>query len=183
MSIPVGPVPFVAEPGHQLGERPGSALLLPARPADRDREAKARDRRDDHVERIGRVAAVSARVGQRTDQVDEVDDRARVTVPEDEGHRTRLRRPDVDEMDRLAVDLGRELGIAVERCLLGTPVEVRRPIPRQIGEVFAGHAPLPARGWRLFRETCSEQTRSKVGEIDFGDVDAKWSKPRVVCHL
>ena len=61
------------------------------------------------MEGVRWVGAVSARVGQRADDVEVLDDRAWPAVREDEREGVGLGRADVQEMDGLPVDLGREL--------------------------------------------------------------------------
>ena len=79
-----GPVALVAEPAHELDPRRRDSIEVPARLAGRTREAIARDRRDHEIERDGGVAAVRARVAQRTDDIEELNDRARPAVRNDE---------------------------------------------------------------------------------------------------
>ena len=68
--VAVRAVAVVAEPPHQLGPRLRGALRVPARLGGRPGEAEPRKGRDDHVERVGRVPAVGARVGERTDEAE-----------------------------------------------------------------------------------------------------------------
>ena len=63
----LGAVPLVAEASHQLGERGGDPAELPAGLSRRPGEPEAGDARQHQVERVGGVAAVRARVGQRAD--------------------------------------------------------------------------------------------------------------------
>ena len=106
-------------------------------------------RRDDDVERVLGIAAVGRRVGQRADDVEHLDDRARPAVRDDQRQRVRVRRPDMDEVDVEAVDLGQELrervqpaprpgrsrsrspSTATSACIVasGTPCEGRRRSP------------------------------------------------------
>ena len=61
-----------------------------------------------------RVAAVGGRVGERPDDVQHLDDRAGPAVGDDHGQGVRVRRPDVDEVDVEAVDLGQVLRDGVQ---------------------------------------------------------------------
>ena len=70
------------------------------------------------VERVGRVAAVGARVGQRADDVQELHDRAGPAVGQDQRQRVRLGRAHVQEVDVLPVDLGGELRQLVQPRLV-----------------------------------------------------------------
>jgi hypothetical protein len=61
------------------------------------------------VESVGRFATVRGGVGQRADDVQELDDGAGVAVADDQWHGIRLRRTDVQKMDVLPVDGDDEL--------------------------------------------------------------------------
>ena len=61
------------------------------------------------MEGILGAAAVRGRVRQRADGVEHLDDGAGPAVGHDQRQRVLVRRPDVDEVDVHAVDLGREL--------------------------------------------------------------------------
>ena len=61
------------------------------------------------MERVGRVTTVCRWVDQRPEDVEELDHRARPTVRDDQRQRVGVRRPRVDEVEVLAVDLGLEL--------------------------------------------------------------------------
>ena len=96
------------------------------------------------MERVGRVSAVGPWIGERTEKVDELGDRARVPVGDDERQRIRLGRPDVQEVDALAIDRGGELGEPVQHRLVRPPVVLRAPILGQLLQVSERHAPAPA---------------------------------------
>ena len=91
----------------------------------------AGQRRTDDVERVGRIAAVGHRVGQRTDDVLELDDRSGPAVGEHQGHGVVDRRADVDEVDPDAVDGRSELGMAVEQGGPCRPVVAVGPVGAQ----------------------------------------------------
>src|SRR5579859_1207716 len=83
--------------------------------------------------------AVGAGVGQRADDVQVLRDRAGPAVGQDQRQRVRLRRPDVQEVDVLAVDVGEVLGMLVEPRFEGTPVVAVAPVfDRAVYEVQAG---------------------------------------------
>ena len=58
------------------------------------------------MEGVPGVAAVGDGIGQRREQVEELEHRARPAVGEDQRHRLGLRRAQVDEVDLEPVDLG-----------------------------------------------------------------------------
>jgi hypothetical protein len=70
------------------------------------------------VEGVGRVAAVGPGIGQRADQLQELDDRAGPAVGQDQRQGGRLGRADVDEVDLVAVQVGGVLRELVEPGLL-----------------------------------------------------------------
>ena len=73
--------------GHQLGEDIGDLLDAEALLPRRERQPVARQRRRDHGEGIGRIAAEARRVGQPRDQLEELEHRARPAVREQQRHR------------------------------------------------------------------------------------------------
>ena len=60
------------------------------------------------------AAAVRHRVDQRVDHVEEVEQRARVGVREQQRRGVLVRRADVEEVEALAVDLGHEARVGVD---------------------------------------------------------------------
>ena len=61
-----------------------------------------------------------------------LDDRARPAVGDDQRQRVRVRRPDVDEVDVEAVDLGQELREGVQPRLEPAEVVVGRPVAHEL---------------------------------------------------
>ena len=118
----VGTVALVAEAVHQLGSCPDDTRHVPACLPHRDGEPVARQRGRDDVEGVGRVAAVGARVGERSDDAQKLHNRAGVPVADDQWERTRLGGADVQEVDVLAVDGSGELRVLVELRLPLAPV-------------------------------------------------------------
>ncbi len=106
---PLGDVARVAEAVHQLRPRACDAAGLPAELGRLAREAVARQGRQHQVECVLGGAAVSGRVGQRADGLQQLDDRAGPAMRHDQRQRILMPRPDVDEVDVDPVDLGREL--------------------------------------------------------------------------
>ena len=95
-------------------------------------EAVSGHRRDHDVERVRGVAAVRGRVGERADDVQHLDDRARPAVRDDHRQRVLVRRPDVDEVDVEAVDLGQELREGVQPRLEPAEVVVVAPVAGEL---------------------------------------------------
>ena len=80
----------VAEPPHQRREGVGDAPRAPAARARRLGEAVAGQRRADHVEGVLAAASVRLGVAQRLDHVEELDDRARPAVRDQQRQRIRV---------------------------------------------------------------------------------------------
>ena len=71
-------------------------------------------------------------IGQRTDDLQLLDDRARPAMRDDERQRILVLRTHVDEMNVQPVDLGDELRQGVESRLDLAPIVIRRPIAREL---------------------------------------------------
>jgi hypothetical protein len=72
-------------------------------------EAVAGHRRQHEVEGVLCVSAVGGRVSERTDGLEQLDDRAGPAVGHDQRQSVLMPRPDVDEVDVDSVDLRKEL--------------------------------------------------------------------------
>ena len=74
----------------------------------------------------------------------------------------------MDEVDRLAIDLGRGLGIGVELGLGGSPVVVIGPGLGQAGQVVGRDAALPAGAGIDRRSTGSRESLVEVLDVSLG---------------
>ena len=92
------------------------------------REPVTRQRWDHHVEGVVRARAVRRRVGERADDLELLDDRARPAVRDDQRQGALVLRADVDEVDVHSVDLGDEVRQRLQPRLDLAPVVVRRPV-------------------------------------------------------
>jgi hypothetical protein len=92
----LGDITGVAEAMHQL--RPGlrDAADVPAKLGRLAGEAVAGQGRQHEVERVLGAPAVRGRVGERADDLEQLDDRAGPAVRHDQRQRVRVRRPHVD---------------------------------------------------------------------------------------
>jgi signal transduction histidine kinase len=88
---PLGDVARVAEAPHQLRPRACDAAGVPAELGRLAREAVARQGRQHQVECVLGVAAVSGRVGQRSNGLEQLDDRAGPAVGHDQRQRILVR--------------------------------------------------------------------------------------------
>jgi hypothetical protein len=85
-----GAVALIAQAAHQRGPGGGGAPRAPAPVLQRGRERESRKRGNDQVERDRGNSAVRPWVGQRADQVQELEDRARPAVGQDQRDRVGL---------------------------------------------------------------------------------------------
>jgi hypothetical protein len=111
------------------------------------------------VKRILRTSAVGNRIGQRSDDLHEFDDRAGPAVRDDDRERVGLRGSLVDEVDVEIPDPGLELIELVETPLLFAPIEVVLPVRDELAHVAHGGAVVPARIFYLVGEPRSGQAR------------------------
>jgi hypothetical protein len=127
------------------------------------------------VEGVGRVAAVGGGVGERADDVQELDDRAGPAVGQDQGQGVGFGGADVEEVDVLPVDGGGELGELVEPGLLLGPVVAVGPVPGQLFQVAEGHPAGPADAGQLIRPAGAGKPVTEVVQVGLGDVDPEGS--------
>ena len=147
------------------------ATGVPSALVGRTRERVARDRRAHDVERVLRIAAVRPRIGERADDVEELDNRSRPSVRDDQRERVGLGRTRVEEVHARAVDLGEEVVERVEPRLGPSPVVLVAPVREQLGEVAELHAVVPAGVGDLFGQTCPHQPFVEVVEGTLGNLD------------
>ena len=182
--VTVRAVAVVAEPLHQLGPRLRGALRVPARLGGRTGETEPRKGRDDHVERVGRVPAVSVWVGERVDDAEVLHRGVGPAVGEDQRRGVGLGGADVQEVDVLPVDLGGELRVGVQPRFPFAPAVAGLPVLDQVLDVVERDPVLPARrdGTRLHRSPAllgrklvgpagAGQTIVQVVKVGLGDVD------------
>ena len=120
--------PVVAEALHQHGPRFRDARRIPAGFGRLAGKAVARHRRDHDVERVGLGAAVRRGVGERIDDLQQLDDRTGPAVRDDDRQRTLMLRLHVDEVDVQPVDLGDEMRQRLQARLAFAPIVFRPPV-------------------------------------------------------
>src|SRR5262249_32318085 len=128
-------VALIAQPTHQLGPGPGDASRGPSSVVRWAGEAVAGERGDNELEGISRVAAVSLGIGQRADDAQELGDRARPAMGENEWQGIWLGRADVQKMDVLPVDRGNELRILIKPGFPEAPVIAGAPVLGQLLQI------------------------------------------------
>src|SRR5829696_3899621 len=79
----------------------------------------------------------------------------------------------MQEVNRLAVDLGRELRKGVESCLVRPPVVPGAPVLRQSLQVIDGHAAFPANASKLARPASAVQPFGEIVNGSLWDIDAE----------
>src|SRR5580658_5483544 len=101
----------------------------------RRRKAEARKGRNNHIERVGGIAAERCRVGQRTNHLVQIPEGPRPSVRENQRDRLRTLAWLVDEMNGNAVDGGAVMREAIDFGLVLAPVIVVAPVSDYLFEV------------------------------------------------
>ena len=171
----LGDVAGVAEAVHQLRPRACGAAGVPAELGRLAREAVARQGRQHQVECVLGGAAVSGRVGQRADGVEQLDDRAGPAMRHDQRQRVLMPRPDMDEVDVHPVDLGRELRKRVQSRLALAPVVLGRPVAGELLHRRQLHALRPICDQLLVGPARCGDASPQLRELFVRDVDSKRS--------
>jgi hypothetical protein len=169
----LGAVAVVAQAPHELGPRLGDAAHAPARLGGLLAEAVARQRRAHHVEGVGRVAPVGGRIHQRAERVEELDDRPRPAVGEDQRQRLGVRRADVEAVDAQAVDLRAKGTEVVQPRLDHPPVVAVRPVRAQVLHVGPRDALRPVLHRLRLRPAGATEPLAQVVEVGLGDGDGR----------
>jgi hypothetical protein len=84
------------------------------------------------MERVRRARAMRGRAGERLDDLQLLDDRARPPVRDDQRQRVLVLRADVNEMNVQPIDLGQEVRQRVQFRLALAPVVVGLSIAREV---------------------------------------------------
>ncbi len=180
-------VALVAESAHEFVIRTRDSRHRPAALDDRRAEREAGHRGHDDRERVLGTTAVGDRVDERIDHVEEVDERARVGVQQEQRGGALLLRRCVDEVDGLAVDLGEVVRELVHPRLLGAPVEVTLPLLDRGGEPGVGNAEVPVVARSRLRQTRASESLAQVVDLGLGDVDTERTDAgragRVLLHV
>ena len=92
---------------------------------------------------------------------------------EDERQRVRLRRDDVDEMNRLAVDVSCELGERIDALLLRPPVVLVLPVVDELFDEADGCAVRPVVAGRFERVAGVCEPVLEVIEVGLRHVDGE----------
>ena len=171
----LGDVAGVAEAVHQLRPRASGAGGVPTELGRLTGEPIPGQGRQHEVERVLRASAVRGGVGQRTDRIQQLDDRAGPTVGHDQRQRGVVSRLHVDEVNVHAVDLGRELRYRVQPRLHAAEVVLVRPVVRKRTDRRELDALRPIVDELLGGPTRRDDAASKVGQRVVGNVDLEWA--------
>src|SRR5262250_1170124 len=101
------------------------------------------------MEGLGAVAAVQIRIGERSDRIDELQDRTRPAVDEHQWNSTGRCRPHMQKMHHSTVDHGGVLREAVDARLVLAPVITRAPVLGELHEIAHRNTAFPGRAWQF----------------------------------
>ena len=164
-------VAIVAQALHQLAPGAADAFDAPAPGGRLVGEAVARQCGAHDVEGILRLAAITGGVGERADDLQELDDRAWPAVRHHQWQRVGVRRADVQEMEAQAVDTGAELREGVEALRHALHVVLRGPVAAHLLHVRERYALAPvARGLGV-RPACGGEAPAQVLDPGAPDLD------------
>jgi hypothetical protein len=134
------PIALVTEPAHQRYPGGGDAFDAPAPLRWLIAEAVAWKGRTHDVEGVRRLAAVRGRVGERPNDLEELDHRAGPAVGDDQRERAGVGRAYVDEVDSKPIYLCDELRHGVQATLTSPPVVLLGPVAAEVLHVATRHA-------------------------------------------
>ncbi len=134
-------------------------------------KTKAHQRRDDDIERVGRVAAERARVGERPDHLAPIPKRPRPAVRENDRNRCRTLAELADEVHPNAVDFDPMVRERIDLALYFTPVEFVDPVVDELFEITRADAVIPILIVEVDRPACGLQACYEIGEgaVRYGD--------------
>ncbi len=164
---------LVPEPVHQLRIRPRDARRGPAGRARLAREPVARHRRNHDVEGIRRVPAMRRGIGERLDQLQQLDERAWPPVAQDDRQRVLVLRADMDEVDVQPVDLGDEVRQRLDLRLELSEVVVIGPVLRERLDRPELHALRGVVHRLLLREARGLEARLQVLDVRLVELDGE----------
>ena len=130
--------------GHQLVPHTGHPLHLHAPVLSMVGEPEAGQGWRDHIEGVGRIAAVAGWVGQQGNDLGHLEEATWPAVGDDQRYGIRALAFLVDEVDIQTVHLGLEVAEGVELGFLGAPVELSPPMLDQFFQVGQVAAVVPS---------------------------------------
>ena len=161
----------VAETFHQHNPRARDALRVPAGGGRLAGKPETRNRRNHHVKCIFSLSAVGSWIGERTDNLQLLDNRAGPSVRDDQWQRVCMLRTDVNEMNVQPVDRGDELRQGVQCRFDLAPVVIRRPIAREFLHRRELHALRFIRDRFPFGPPGGVDAPAQFGQFGFRNID------------
>jgi hypothetical protein len=140
------------------------------------RKTKSGHRRHDHIERVIRRAAKSGGIGKRPNRFEELEDRTRPAVREDQRHRLRSAPLHVIEVNIEIADARKELRVAIQVCFRFPPVKMRGPVFRKLLHVIPVGAVAPVARLQAIRPARLAHSIENAIDRRLRDVNAK--RPR-----
>src|SRR5260221_10718093 len=113
------------------------------------REPESRQRGHNHIKRIGRVTAEACWVGELRQYLVHPVERIWPSMGQEQREGMRALTALMEKVDALTSDLSVGLRKRVERCFLGTPVEVVLPVVHQFPQICQVCAIVPIRSLHL----------------------------------
>ena len=120
---------------------------------------------------VGGLATVARGIGQRADDLGELENGAGPPVRQRQRHGRGHGRSLVDEVDLEPVDVRRVLRQLIEAPLLGPPVEAGLPVGDELFQVRQVRAVVPPRSGDLVREARHREARLEIREHRVGHAD------------
>ena len=173
----------VAQSLHEHVPGTADALQPPSDLCRSRREAEARQGRDDKVEGVLRLTAERGGIGERADDLDLLEDRARPPVRDDQRQRIGMAGLDVDVVDVDAVDGRHELRDGVQLRLGLPPVVVRAPVPDELLELGQPGTLRAIRNRLPVRPPRGGDAPAEVDQVRFRHVDAEGANGCGVCSV
>ena len=99
------------------------------------------------------------RIREAGDHVEELEDRTWPAVRDEQWKCVLMHRSRMDEMDRLSINRGAEMGELVQSSLVPAPIVRVAPVTNQLAQVVDGNPVLPASALDLIRENGSAPER------------------------
>ena len=131
------------------------------------------------------LAAETFGMGQRLDDVEELDDRSGPAMADDQRHGRRPAALFVNEVQVDAVYGGGELGEAVDRRFMLAPIELIQPVRAELLHVIEiGAVRPPAIAWHLVpgivRHPRADAIEGLVGDVDAERMDVRQAGPSLM---
>ena len=146
-------------------------------------KAVARHRWDDDVERVFGLPAVCGWIGQRSDELDLLENRARPTVRDNHRKRIGVFRTNVDEVNVQPVDRRHELRQGVQPSFDLTPIVICPPVAREFLNRRELHALRCIRYRFLLRPFRRSDASAEIDKLLVRNVEAEGTDFFTCCYV